>query len=416
MKVAVFHNLPSGGAKRALYGLAKQLHRAGCTLDVLVPAGTDEAYLSLRDLARNVEVFPVRPTLSGIVTSTLRYLPPIVPLRVSLADLERTQRRIAAAIDERDYDVVFVEQDQYTMSPFLLKFLHTPHVYYCQQPCRQQDRVKEVLLRQGRTQRAPLLRIDLARHYAEARLVHIDRDNAAAARTILANSYFSREAILRAYGVNASVSYLGVDHETFGRRDDDDADYVLSVGYIGPMKGQDFVVRALARIEPRRRPRLVLAANGADAGWRRHLEALAARARVTLDIRVLVSDPELVQLYNRARVFVYGAYLEPFGLAPLEAMACGTAVVAVKEGGLRESIVEGETGRLVERDEEPFAAAVSELLADEGQRRKLGRAAAEDVRERWTMEHAGARLLGHLQRAAGGRPEQSGFPRGAERA
>ena len=415
MRLAVFHNLPAGGAKRALYGLVKQLHRAGCAIDVLIPVGADEAYLSLRDLARRVEVFPVGSTWSGVVTSALRYLPPIAPLSVSLADLERTQRRIAAVIDEGDYEAVFVEQDRYTMSPFILKYLVTPHVYYCQQPCRQQERVNETVRREGNVHRAPLLRIDLARRYAEARLVQIDRGNASAARSILANSYFSREAILRVYGMNASVCYLGVDHELFAHQDEDEDDYVMSVGYMGPMKGHDFIVRALARIEERRRPRLVLVANGIDHDWQRYIETLAARQGVVLDIRVLVSDPQLVQLYNRARVFVYGAYLEPFGLAPLEAMACGTPVVAVKEGGLRESIVDGDTGILVERDEGLFAAAVSELLADDGKRRKIGRAAAAAVSERWTMEQAGLRLLAHLQRAAKADATTAGGPRGAGR-
>jgi glycosyltransferase involved in cell wall biosynthesis len=53
------------------------------------------------------------------------------------------------------------------------------------------------------------------------------------------------------------------------------------------------------------------------------------------------SDENIVELLNRAAVMVYSARLEPFGLAPLEANACATPVVAVAEGGVRESIRNG---------------------------------------------------------------------------
>lgn len=399
MNVAVFHNLPSGGAKRTLFGFVKYLRTAGCAVDALVPATADEGFLSLKGVARKVQAVPVRATAVGVMRSALRYLPPVKPLTVSLADLETTQRRIADMINRGDYHVVLVEQDRYTMSPFILKFLHKPHIYYCQQPFRLQERVMEVLLDQMENGASPLRPLHkLLRRWAAARLAHIDRENAAAAAGILANSYFSREAILRAYGRNAAVCYLGVDVETFIPLNEPRADYVLSVGYMQPHKGYDFLVNALARISENQRPRLVIVANGGDPGWRQHIEALAVRRGVTLEVRSMITDHELVQLYNRAKLFLYAPYLEPFGLAPLEAMACGTPVAAVQEGGARESVIPDHTGVLTERDEDAFAAAVADLLAADEKRRRIGRHAAEVVRNFWTSNHAGARLLRHLQR------------------
>ena len=120
MKIAVFHNLPSGGAKRALYGFVKYLTKSGHLVDVFVPSTADETFLPLKDVANKVDVFPVRKTITGLIYSILRYIPPI---RISLRDLERTEKEIADVINRQDYDVVFSEQGQYTLSPFFLKFI-----------------------------------------------------------------------------------------------------------------------------------------------------------------------------------------------------------------------------------------------------------------------------------------------------
>jgi glycosyltransferase involved in cell wall biosynthesis len=122
-----------------------------------------------------------------------------------------------------------------------------------------------------------------------------------------------------------------------------------------------------------------------------------------VDLEIKKADPgsEIVGLYNRARLFVYAAILEPFGLAPVEAMACGTPVVGVREGGVRESVVHRETGILTDRDEPAFAAAVTELLQNDGLRRQMGDRGTQVVRNLWTLEQAGERLALHLERAAG---------------
>ncbi len=166
-----------------------------------------------------------------------------------------------------------------------------------------------------------------------------------------------------------------------------------------PHKGFDFLIRSLGLIEPSLRPRLVIVSNMAIPAWERYLRQLASGLGVQVEIRNQASDDELVALYNQARVFAYTPYLEPFGLAPLEAMACGTPVVAVKEGGVRETVKDGSTGILAERDEMAFAAALGELLSDGRKRSVLGANGIDAVREFWTWEHAGERLRAHLQRA-----------------
>lgn len=400
MKIAVFHNLPSGGAKRILHGFVKCIGEAGHSVDVFVPSTACEDFLPLESAARSVRVFPVNKTVVGRIGSYVRYIP---STEVSLWDLERVQREIAATIDDAGYEVVLTEQDRYTMSPFLLKYIKTPTVYFCQQPRRAGRAYKRPLAGNGKpsngfsTPRSP--RKVISDLFAR-RLPGIDRVNASYSRYILANSYFSRESILDSYGRNSFVSYLGVDTSCFRPLNINPEDLVVSVGMCVPGKGFDFVIESLGRIPATERPRFIAVANRVDEAWKRYLVSRASQLGVSFEIRVMIGDEELVSLYNRAKLLVYAPRLEPFGLVPLEAMACGTPVVGVCEGGVRESVVPGLTGLLTQRDEIEFAEAVSDLLNNTERRVEMGRRGVESVRQFWTLGHAADRLMEHLKRAS----------------
>jgi glycosyltransferase involved in cell wall biosynthesis len=393
-KIAIFHNLPSGGAKRALYNFVKYLTKTSHLVDVFVPSTANESFLPLKDVANRVYMFPVRKTITGLVYSTFCYIPPI---KISLRDLERTEKEIANVINKKDYNVVFSEQDQYTMSPFFLKFIKKPTVYYCPQPSRFNEAILQNIY-QGKTFKYPQLIRKIWHKYFAGKIPKIDKENASFARYILANSYFSRESILRSYGLNSFVSYLGVDAEIFKPIEIPEENFVLSVGSCTPAKGFDFIIKSLARIDSKICPKFIIVSNIIDKEWKNYLEQLAIKINVKLEIKSLVSNDELIQLYNKAKLVVYAPYLEPFGLAPLEAMACGTSVVAVKEGGVRESVVHNESGLLTERDEQEFAEAITKLLLNENKRRSMGQRGIELIQDFWTLEHAGERLLRHLER------------------
>lgn len=86
-----------------------------------------------------------------------------------------------------------------------------------------------------------------------------------------------------------------------------------------------------------------------------------------------VSDKKLSELYNLADVFIYTSKVEGFGLPPLEAMACGTAVVTTDCKGVREYIEDGKNGFIVPRNPKKIAEKSIELLEDEKLRRKIAR-------------------------------------------
>ena len=396
MRIAVFHNLPTGGAKRVLHGFVSHLTESGHSVDVFVPSTAREDFLPLKGAGANVTVFPVPKTLSGSLYSFLRYIP---PMEISLRDLEWTQRDIANAIDKGEYDIVFCEQDRFTMSPFFLKFIKKPTVYFCQQPSRFNEKVlREVSRRAGYRDNLNPVRRWIRRQFAK-RTPRIDRKNASYARYVLVNSNFSKESVLRSYGLDSHVSYLGVDTGVFKPSGVPREGFVLSIGECAPKKGFDFLIRSLALIDHGIRPKLVLVCNSFNLGWREYLEQLAKQEGVDMEIMSLVGDEELVALYNRAQLVLCAAYLEPFGLTTIEAMACGTPVIAVKEGGFKESVVHDQTGRLVDRDPREFSKAISQLLAEPDVQRSMGQKGISAVRDFWTLKHAGERLEAHLRKA-----------------
>lgn len=404
MKIAVFHNLPTGGAKRALHGHVKYLTESGHSVEVFVPSTADESYLPLKSVANKVSAFPVKSTFAGLAYSAIKYVPYMkARMPVSLRDLENTQEDIARTINEGDCDVVLCEQDQFIASPFILRYLKKPTVYYCQQPRRYGEALISKLLDQARGGR-PLSPVkNYLRNRYVNKVLRLDRDNASFSRYMLANSYYSRESILRNYGLNSFVSYLGVDTGLFRPLNLPRDQFALSVGSCVPDKGFDFLIRSLACVKKSLRPDLVLVSNSANPLWKECLERLAISLDVNLRILQSIDDTKLVELYNKARVVLYAPYLEPFGLVPLEAMACGTPVVGVCEGGVRESILHDKTGILTDRDESAFAAAVERLLTDEDKQKAMAARAVDQIRAMWTQQKAGDRLLAHLETAARGR-------------
>lgn len=89
-------------------------------------------------------------------------------------------------------------------------------------------------------------------------------------------------------------------------------------------------------------------------------------------------------MYNRALMLAFVPVMEPFGLVALEAMACGTPVVGIREGGVRESVVDGRTGRLVDRIPDDVAGAIDALVQHDELRERYGAAAADYVRQEWS--------------------------------
>lgn len=174
--------------------------------------------------------------------------------------------------------------------------------------------------------------------------------------------------------------------------------FLLHVGGFNPHKNLDTLVRAFARLAPRRPDlKLLLVGNHRSdvfKGMAKALEQLAAR--LGLAERVVftgyIPDDELCRLYNRAAMVVLPSLEEGFGLPALEAMACGTAIVATRGHAVEE--VAREAGIFVDgTSDAALAAAIEQLLADPERAQRLG----ERGRQRaaaFSWDRAAEKLLG----------------------
>lgn len=156
-----------------------------------------------------------------------------------------------------------------------------------------------------------------------------------------------------------------------GRRYDEPT--ALYLGRLKRYKGIDLVLRAVARLRDQGQPvRLLLGGKG-DHGPA--LEALAAKLGIQDQVQFLgfVSEEKKRELFQRSWVHVLASPKEGWGIANMEAAACGTPTVASDAPGLRESVVDGRTGFLVPHgDVDRLASSMGRVLGDPGLRETLG--------------------------------------------
>ncbi|WP_340374410.1 glycogen synthase [Streptomyces sp. SS7] len=218
-----------------------------------------------------------------------------------------------------------------------------------------------------------------------------------AADAVIAVSAAMREDILTCYPALAPervhVVHNGIDTGLY-RPDhgtdalariglDPDRPYVLFVGRITRQKGVPHLLRAVRDIDPA--AQVVLCAGAPDTPEIdrefRDLFAALSRARDGVHwIPRMLPRPEVIQLLTHAAVFVCPSVYEPLGIVNLEAMACGTPVVASRVGGIPEVVEDGVTGVLVPLDEEAavfeagLARALDAVLGDPEAGRRMGEA------------------------------------------
>ncbi|MEP6936996.1 MAG: glycogen synthase [Chthoniobacterales bacterium] len=235
--------------------------------------------------------------------------------------------------------------------------------------------------------------------------VWLERTALEMADAVIAVSEETKRDLQRLFNLRSErlhVIYNGIDLEEYQKMEstaslralgvDPAKPYILFVGRITRQKGIVHLVRAIEFME--QGFQIVLCAGAPDtpqiAGEMKDAVAAAKEKRAdVIWVDQMVEKAAVRELYSHAAVFCCPSIYEPFGIINLEAMACETAVVASAVGGIKEVVVDGETGFLVPLDQsrespfEPkhptqfakdFAARVNQLMQDSALRERFGRA------------------------------------------
>lgn len=343
MKIAVFHNLPFGGAKRVLYEQIKHLSKKH---DIYLYQLSDEKdqIFKLGKYCKEVNIykFDTENNLPGIFKRFYTDYKKFIVLK-------KLHENIARDIDFFGFDIVLAHPDRYTQSPYLLRYLKTKRIYYCHELLR--------IAYEKDLQINPNLFIANRKYEKLYRylLKLEDKHNARCADLILANSKYIKEKIKKYYNMPSIVCYPGVDI-TFFKNLNLARSNIL---FLGNSKAYNFKL-----------PKLLNKKN-------------YNVKNISFSKDKILSDENLRQEYNKAIVTVCITAEEPFGMIPIESMACQTPVIAVNDGGYRETIIDKKTGFLVKNDKHSVEKILYEFLHNNAYN-NMGKQGRVNVSKRFT--------------------------------
>lgn len=347
MRIAVFHNLPAGGAKRVALEQAKLLSKKH-KIDIYEINRKKDVFNFENDKFR-VFSYAFKIGKSGGVFKRLKrdYQ--------NFITLDRLHKRIATEIDTKNYDCVIVHHDRYTQSPFILKHLKTPNIYYCHELLRivYEDQF-------GIPDDIP----SVNKIYEKiTRLIRkkIDFKNANSAQKIVSSSDHIGRKIKDVYKKSVFIVNPGVSVSVFKPISLKKTNDVLFIGEKNQFDGYDLLEDALSMI-----------------GFQIKVKVFDKNERGKW-----ISDKFLAREYNSARVIVTLSRNEPFGLIPLEAASCGIPVVAINEGGYKETLIEGKTGFLVRPNGQKIAEKISLLLKNNRLSNQISITARKNIVNNW---------------------------------
>jgi D-inositol-3-phosphate glycosyltransferase len=367
----------AGGMNVYVTELARQLAGRGVEVDIFTRA-TSSAHEPVVEAAPGVSV---RHVVAGPFEGLGK-----AELPGQLCVFAREVLRAEAAYDPGHYDVV---HSHYWLSGQVgalardrwgVPLVHSMHTT---------AKIKNALLAEGDTPEPA------ARIIGEEQVV-------AAADMLIANTDDEAKDLIRCYDADPAqveVVHPGVDLDVFRPVDAQlarrrlglptDADVLLFVGRIQPLKAPDVLLRAAAELlrrDPSRRGRLVVAVVGGPSGTGLEHPGGLSRLATSLGLDDVVrfvppvGREQLVDWYAAASLVCVPSYNESFGLVAVEAQAVGTPVVAAAVGGLPTAVADGRSGLLVPgHDPRDYADAIARILDEPGLRSALSTAARQQA-------------------------------------
>lgn len=322
MRIAIFHDYIGaiGGGEKLVLTLAK-----GLGADVIT---TDMDSESVNKMGfEYVKIISLGNTLK---------MPPLKQIDASF--------KFATCDFSKKYDF-FIFSGNWA---FFAAKKHKPNLYYCHTPTRAFYDLYDVYRKNHSIFIAVpfTVWVQLHKRVSEYYLSHVCK--------IVTNSINTKNRIRKYLNKNSTVIYPPVDTSRFEFKQY--GDFWLSVNRLYPEKRVEMQIEAFKEIPDQK----LLIVGGYAAGD--HASEYASRLMTGLPENVTlmgsVSEEKLLELYATCKGYVTTAMNEDFGMTPIESMAAGKPVVAVKEGGYLESMIDKETGLLVEANVESIVRAI----------------------------------------------------------
>ncbi len=295
-------------------------------LEAMLPLLPDPTIFTLfhapGSVSPEIERYPIQTSLLNRLPFSRRHYRQYLPLFP----------RAVESFDLRGFDLVV--SSSHCVAKGAIAPPGVPHLCYCHTPMRYAYEQFETYFPTGTT------RFRALKTMAVARLRKWDRATGGRPSRYLANSSAVADRIRRYYGRDATVCHPPVDVDFFHPGTAHRADFLLAVGALVPYKRYGDAIRTAARLS---RP-LVLVGKGPEEN------RLRGEAGPSVQILMDVPPEELRELYRTCAFFVQPGE-EDFGIAAVEALACGTPVVALARGGVLDIVRNGVNGVLYEPED-----------------------------------------------------------------
>lgn len=391
MKIAIWHNLPSGGGSRALNYHLNGLHQRGHQIEIWSNSPDADGFMQI---PADVKIHKITFNRTKGTSFKDKIKSFFFEKDQNMLEMEAHCKQCADEINAGDFDILFANSCFFYAVPFIGQYVKIPKVLFLGEPFRffyeslprlvweaPQGAAGKIL---RRSYWLPFLE-DLWIERRNRVQMREERHNYEAFDKVLVNSIYSAESCLKAYGKPAEVCYLGIDTEIFKANTIEKSDYVIGLGNFYANKNPHLAVESMAQMK-NKNIKLIWVANMISQTYAEEMQSLAKRTGVDFEIKTMVPDAELVTLLSNALCMIYTSQLEPFGFAPLEANACGTPVIALQEGGVKETIIPNKNGFLSDRNPKNLAKYLDKLSENSDLRKDMGIFAAEYVRTEWTLE------------------------------
>ncbi len=350
MRIAFFHELPKGGARIALSEIAHGLSKKH---EVDLYYVDDESNKSEEAIYNKSYFFRFIPKPWKGNNAKVR----IYKDTRELFNIDRLHKKIAKLIDSKKYDLVFVNASKYIEAPFILRHLKTLSVFYLHDP-----HFRVVYEHVYISEPADPIR----RYYEKVHrkiLKIIDRNNILKASYLIANSKFTKKTTYKSYGIDSEVGYLGTDTKFFKpslivEKDID----VLYIGSKDVLDGYPVLVKIKKFLDGK------------------------VKIRTLFNEDEWLAPEQIRELYRRSRIVLCLAVNEPFGLLAIEAASVGVPVIAIDEGGYKETIINGKTGYLVKRDPKNIAKKIMNILTNPKKMDLLSKNSRTHALKNWSWD------------------------------